>query len=56
MLHADLDEIRRDAQIQSVIQEAGQYGKELQEKLDHHLAFMLENRRKYYKAVAELGR
>jgi hypothetical protein len=56
ILHADLDEIRRDPQIQNVIQEAGKFGKELQEKLDHHLSFMVENRRKYYKAVADVRR
>ena len=53
ILHAELDEIRKDAKIQAIIQDAAKYGKEFQDKLGHHLVFMVENRRKYYKAVAE---
>jgi hypothetical protein len=52
VLHADLDELRREPAVQAIIQDAGKYGKELQDKLLHHLAFMVENRRKYYQAVA----
>jgi hypothetical protein len=55
VLHAELDDIRKLPAIVAIIQEGGKFGKELQEKLLHHLAFMVNNRRKYYQAVTEQG-
>jgi hypothetical protein len=52
VLHADENEIRSDQEIQAILQDAGRFGKDLQDKLLHHLRFMLHNRRKYYLALA----
>jgi hypothetical protein len=53
VLHADLDKLRREPFIKRLMDDAASYGKELQAKLMDHLMFTIENRRKYYKAVAK---
>lgn len=55
VLHAELDELRNTPAIQAILDEAGKFGKDLQDKLLHHLAFMVENRRRYYQAMSKRG-
>jgi hypothetical protein len=51
ILHADFDEITTQPPVQAILQEYATYGREMREKLIHHLELMVENRRKYYKAT-----
>lgn len=53
MLHAEMDEICAHPDVQRLLTDAGKFGTELREKVMHYLGFMVENRRKYYKALAE---
>jgi hypothetical protein len=52
IMHATADEIKRNPQVQAILQEYANYGKDLQDKLLRHLEFMVENRKKYYNAMA----
>ena len=56
IMNTELKEIERKHDIQVVLQQYANYGKAMQEKLLRHLEFMVENRRKYYKAIAGLRR
>ena len=53
MLHAELHEISAHPEIQKILQDASKFGKDFHEKIQNYLAYMIENRRKYYKALAE---
>ena len=55
VMEAKMDEIKGKPEIQAVLQKYGVYGQAMQEKLLRHLEFMVENRRKYYLAVAGRG-
>jgi hypothetical protein len=52
VLHADLAEIKNNPEVRAIVQGCANYGKEMQEKLLRHLEFVVENRRKYYAALA----
>jgi GYF domain 2 len=54
IMKTELEEIRRKPEIQVILHEYANYGKAMQEKLLRHLEFMVDNRRKYYKAIAAL--
>jgi hypothetical protein len=47
-----LDAIERSPAVAAILQEYARYGAEMRQKLLHHLAFLVENRRSYYKAMA----
>jgi hypothetical protein len=51
IMHAELDEIKKRPAIQAILRDYVSYGDAIQEKLLRHLVFMVENRRKYYKAA-----
>jgi hypothetical protein len=54
IMKTELEEIRRKSEIQVILHEYANYGQAMQEKLLRHLEFMVENRRKYYNAIAAL--
>ena len=54
IMKTELEEIRRKPEIQVILHEYANYGQAMQEKLLRHLEFMVENRRKYYNAIAAL--
>ncbi len=54
IMNTEFKEIERKSEIQVILQKYANYGKAMQEKLLRHLEFMVENRRKYYKAIAAL--
>jgi hypothetical protein len=54
IMNAEFKEIERKSEIQVILHKYANYGKAMQEKLLRHLEFMVENRRKYYKAIAAL--
>ena len=56
IMNTEFKEIERKSEIQVILREYANYGKAMQEKLLRHLEFMVENRRKYYKAIAALRR
>ena len=51
LLHGELDEIKRHPEIRAILDEFAAYGADIQNKLLRHLEFMVENRKKYMKAV-----
>ena len=51
IMQADIEDIKRRAEIQMLLREYANFGQAMQEKLSRHLEFMVENRRKYYQAV-----
>ena len=53
VMNSEIDEIKSRPEIQLVLKEYAGYG--MREKLLRHLEFMVENRRKYYKAIAALS-
>jgi len=53
ILESNPEEIKRKPEIQAILNEYAGYGLEMREKLLRHLEFMIENRRKYYKALEE---
>lgn len=48
----DLNTIKQDVSLLAIFQQFQGYGAAMQEKLMHHLEFMLENRKKYYTACS----
>jgi hypothetical protein len=52
VLRGALEEIHQDPGLRGILQPFAGYGPLLREKLLMHLAFMVENRRKYYAARA----
>jgi serine/threonine protein kinase len=52
IISGDMEAIRQDPMIQKFMLAHQRYGQELLHKLWHHLEFMLENRRKYFYALA----
>jgi hypothetical protein len=54
IMNTELEEIRRKPEIQVILHKYANYGQAMQEKLLRHLEFMVENRRKYYNAIAAL--
>jgi hypothetical protein len=52
VLHADLAEIKNNPDVRTIVAHCANFGKEMQEKLFRHLEFVVENRRKYYAALA----
>jgi hypothetical protein len=55
IMQAGLDEIKRRPAFQAILRDYAGYGDPIQEKLLRHLVFMVENRRKYYKAAGARG-
>jgi hypothetical protein len=55
VLHGEPDEIQRNREVQAILAAYANYGQAIQEKLLAHLKFMVNNRRKYYRALAERG-
>jgi hypothetical protein len=51
MLHAEPDELKRNREVQAILDAYANYGQDFQEKLLRHLEFMVNNRRKYYQAA-----
>jgi hypothetical protein len=51
VLRGDTDDIEDSAGVVALLDEYAGYGPVMREKLLKHLAFMVENRRKYYTAV-----
>jgi hypothetical protein len=49
--HAGMAEILADPEVQAILNDYAHYGKGMQEKLAQHLEFVVENRRRYFKAV-----
>jgi hypothetical protein len=52
IMQAGLEEIKKRPDLQAIFQEYSNYGKDLRTKLLKHLEFLVENRRKYYLAMA----
>jgi hypothetical protein len=52
LMTASVDEIRKHVDIERVFRDCSGCGAEMQRKLQRHLEFMVENRRKYYRAIA----
>jgi hypothetical protein len=52
ILAGDLSAVKQDARLQAIFQQYEGFGLSMQQKLVHHLEFMVENRRKYYAALA----
>ncbi len=50
ILHADLSEIKKHPEVCSLLQQFANHGPTMVNKLERHLEFMIENRRKYYQA------
>jgi hypothetical protein len=50
ILRGDVQEITRDGELAALLQQFAGYGPVMREKLLRHLAFLVENRRKYYSA------
>jgi len=53
VMQADPEEIKCKPEIDAILQEYANYGKDMRDKLLRHLEFMVENRRKYHKAMEE---
>ena len=53
VLHGEPDEIQRNREVQAILAAYANSGLDIQEKLLLHLKFMVNNRRKYYRALAE---
>lgn len=53
ILSGDMARIKKDATLVAVFDRYQSHGAALREKLDHHLEFMVENRRKFYAAAAQ---
>ena len=51
MMEMGPEQIKRLPQIERILAEYADYGKDMRAKLLHHLEFMVENRRKYYAAT-----
>jgi hypothetical protein len=51
MVNADLQEIKSHPEILAILDENANYGQEMRTKLEQHLEFLVENRRKYYQAI-----
>jgi hypothetical protein len=49
--HADWDEIQQAPSLQALFAKYAPYGQELLDRLTRHLAFLVENRRKFYRAA-----
>ena len=56
ILHTATDEVKASPEVQEILQQHANFGSGLQEKLLWYLEFMVENRRKYYNAVAGRSR
>jgi hypothetical protein len=56
VLHGDLSEIKQQPGVRAIFNEYAGYGYEMLEKLTRHLDFLIQNRRKYYQAMAKAGR
>ncbi|MBM4068947.1 MAG: DUF4339 domain-containing protein [Planctomycetes bacterium] len=56
VLYADMTEIHKNAELRALFQQYAGYGRSLEQKLNQHLEFMIENRRKYYRAVSGQGK
>lgn len=56
VLYADLSEIHKNAELRALFQQYAGYGRSLEQKLSQHLEFMIDNRRKYYRAVSGQGK
>jgi hypothetical protein len=53
MLQAGPEDLRRHPEIQRILQAYAPYGREMHDKLLRHLDFMVDNRRKYYRAQGQ---
>jgi len=49
--HADVQEIKLHKEIQEILGRFSQYGSTMTAKLERHVEFLVENRRKYYRAA-----
>ena len=52
VLGGDMAEIQRDPELAAILQESTKFGPEMLQKLQAHLIFMLDNRRKYHAAYS----
>ena len=52
VLAGDLSTIKKDVLLLAIFRQFQGFGAAMQEKLMHHLEFMVENRRKYYTACS----
>jgi hypothetical protein len=48
--HGDGQEIKEHPEMQAILGQFSQYGSTMRDKLERHLAFLVNNRRKYYRA------
>jgi len=49
--HGDVQEIKEHKEIQAILGRFSQYGSTMTAKLERHVEFLVENRRKYYRAA-----
>jgi hypothetical protein len=56
ILYAEIVEIKRNPEVQAIVDKFANYGPTLKEKLIQHLQFMVENRRKHYQARKKGGK
>jgi hypothetical protein len=49
--HGDVQEIKKHKEVQAILAQFSQFGSAMSDKLERHLEFMVENRRKYYRAT-----
>lgn len=52
VLSGDIAAMQREPEVQAILLESSKYGSPMLEKLQAHLAFLLENRRKYHAAYS----
>jgi hypothetical protein len=52
ILSGDLDAVRSDIAIKSILDLLDKYGPAITDRLWHHVEFVLENRKKYFEAVS----
>jgi GYF domain 2 len=50
VLHAELDEIEKNPALGTIFSRYAPFGKQMLDKLNRHLRFLVENRRKFYRA------
>jgi hypothetical protein len=53
IMTAPVDKIQANPEVLALLREHADAGTEMHEKLLHHLEFMVENRRQYYRAIGE---
>jgi hypothetical protein len=51
--HGDAEELTKHQEVTAILGRFSQYGPTMRDKLERHLQFLVENRRKYYRAAAK---